>query len=229
MDPPSDKAIINAFNFGHYDAIKLYVKEGGNVNATLNGENLLTMSIRRSVTDIEWIRWLLDQKVKYKGLFCGEPLTHTAYRNRDMKIFQELVNRGIDINSVNSQGKTVMNIFRKDDLKYVKIIIDLGIDINNTNIYALFNGERGYPDPDWQCMKYYIEHGLRVSEENFRLIGNYPDNFIILKRILRRHRCRQAIVNQILCMKQLTICKDICGLISKYIWASNNLIIPYNS
>jgi len=89
-----------------------------------------------------------------------------ALKAEDISCIKKLVTYGLDINSLTSEGKTMLEYacHRPTSLHFFKELIDLGADVNGINSKGepLLNAIDDYPVPE-PVMQLFLEHGAKID------------------------------------------------------------------
>ncbi len=141
------KPIFYAVEEGHMEVLQYIIERGADIRVQITD--------RRKIKKPLFDKWLPgyrrrlrlreeEFKREYQAMFSyqddiipGDSLLHCAIQNEQMAIAKILIEKGLNVNAINSLGLRPLHYAaRKGDLKSAMILIDKGAELNAKDIYG---------------------------------------------------------------------------------------------
>ncbi len=149
--------------YGNIDVLKYLIANKADINLEdNNGRTALMWSAKSTHTDLEFVKYLLDNGADLKGMTIIEWASVGL-----LEKVKESTGNGADINQKNVNGWTplIASIFRDhlDIIKFlVKIDVDLNIEENRGLTGLMIASERG----NLEIVKILVENGVDINYQN---------------------------------------------------------------
>lgn len=163
--------LIDAANKGNDEIVSLLIKHGAKVNYISPG-GYTALSKAVSKQSVPTIRALIDggadvnMKNSYGHSLLVDAITH--YRRPDLSVVKVLVDSGVNIHSVDKQGKSLGHFLSssRKNIEAIDLLVDLGLDINVFSLASYTPLMNASYNGDIKAVKWALSKGAKPNLTN---------------------------------------------------------------
>lgn len=170
--------IIDAILCGNYEYVRKFLEDGNNPNifyGHYDGRGQFPLHVAVRFRQLEIVKLLLDHDADpLLEDHYGANALGVASNEGDVNIVKELLDRGMDANIKNKDGKTPINYTH--NIHVIKLLITYGADVNNKHPVT---GNIPLHDADnIDVMELLLKYGAHLNTKN--VDGNTPLHYAVL-------------------------------------------------